>query len=108
MQLLTLNVRWLTHGSWILLYPFTLAVTRLQKRHLPTQTFWRRHVQLVRQTAQMVESQQLHPGRHAPDPTRYMIRTTIIVACALTVAGASWYVAVNMTSPSDLTAIYNF
>jgi drug/metabolite transporter (DMT)-like permease len=36
-----------------------------------------------------------------------MIRTTIIVACALTVAGASWYVAVNMTSPSDLTAIYN-
>jgi drug/metabolite transporter (DMT)-like permease len=32
---------------------------------------------------------------------------TSFVTCALTVAGGSWYVAVNMTSPSDLTAIYN-
>ncbi|KAK6582955.1 hypothetical protein PZA11_004031 [Diplocarpon coronariae] len=30
-----------------------------------------------------------------------------LVTCALTVAGGSWYVAVNLTSPSDLTAIYN-
>ena len=32
---------------------------------------------------------------------------TAFVTSALTVAGGSWYVAVNMTSPSDLTAIYN-
>lgn len=32
---------------------------------------------------------------------------TAFVTCALTVAGGSWYVAVNLTSPSDLTAIYN-
>jgi drug/metabolite transporter (DMT)-like permease len=32
---------------------------------------------------------------------------TSFITCALTVAGGSWYVAVNMTSPSDLTAIYN-
>jgi drug/metabolite transporter (DMT)-like permease len=32
---------------------------------------------------------------------------TALVTCALTIAGGSWYVAVNMTSPSDLTAIYN-
>lgn len=32
---------------------------------------------------------------------------TAFVTCALTVAGGSWYVAVDMTSPSDLTAIYN-
>jgi drug/metabolite transporter (DMT)-like permease len=32
---------------------------------------------------------------------------TSFVTCALTVAGGSWYVAVNLTSPSDLTAIYN-
>ena len=30
-----------------------------------------------------------------------------IVTTSLTVAGASWYVAVDLTSPSDLTAIYN-
>lgn len=32
---------------------------------------------------------------------------TAFVTCALTVAGGSWYVAVDLTSPSDLTAIYN-
>jgi drug/metabolite transporter (DMT)-like permease len=32
---------------------------------------------------------------------------TALVTTALTVAGGSWYVAVDMTSPSDLTAIYN-
>jgi drug/metabolite transporter (DMT)-like permease len=36
-----------------------------------------------------------------------MLRMTAFVTCALTVAGGSWYVAVDMTSPSDLTAIYN-
>lgn len=36
-----------------------------------------------------------------------MLRMTAFVTCALTVAGGSWYVAVNLTSPSDLTAIYN-
>jgi len=36
-----------------------------------------------------------------------MLRKTALVTCALTVAGGSWYVAVNLTSPSDLTAIYN-
>jgi len=30
-----------------------------------------------------------------------------IIASALTFAGSSWYIAVNMTTPSDLTAIYN-
>lgn len=32
---------------------------------------------------------------------------TAFITCALTVAGGSWYVAVDLTTPSDLTAIYN-
>lgn len=36
-----------------------------------------------------------------------MLKMTAFVTCALTVAGGSWYVAVNMTTASDLTAIYN-
>lgn len=31
----------------------------------------------------------------------------VIVTCSLTVAGGSWYVAVDLTTPSDLTVIYN-
>ncbi|MCJ1391893.1 hypothetical protein MMC18_004760 [Xylographa bjoerkii] len=36
-----------------------------------------------------------------------MLKTTAFVTTFLTIAGGSWYVAVNLTSPSDLTAIYN-
>ena len=55
----------------------------------------------------MVETQELSVPRGQHSPIPYMLRMTAFVTCALTVAGGSWYVAVNMTSPSDLTAIYN-
>lgn len=57
----------------------------------------------------MVERQDLH--LHSRDdhrsPIPYMLKTTAFITSALTIAGGSWYVAVNMTTASDLTAIYN-
>jgi len=55
----------------------------------------------------MVELQELEVPRGQRSPIPYMLRMTAFVTSALTVAGGSWYVAVNLTSPSDLTAIYN-
>ncbi|KAH0539124.1 hypothetical protein GP486_008732, partial [Trichoglossum hirsutum] len=57
----------------------------------------------------MVASQELHPtGRAAQrSPVRYLLTRTAIVTSALTIAGGSWYLAVDLTSASDLTAIYN-
>jgi drug/metabolite transporter (DMT)-like permease len=100
---------WLTHSSWSLLWPMQLLIIRIQKRKLSWPAFWRRHVYLVRTTAQMVQNQDLHlnPTTSARSPWRYMFKTTAFVTTFLTVAGGSWYVAVDMTSPSDLTAIYN-
>ncbi|KAL4977358.1 hypothetical protein BDW66DRAFT_39067 [Aspergillus desertorum] len=99
---------YLTHGSWFLLWPVQLLILRIQKRKLLGKAFWRRHVYLLRTTGQMVESQDLRPtsdNRRTPVP--YLLKTTAFVTSALTVAGGSWYVAVNLTTPSDLTAIYN-
>ncbi|EKD17099.1 uncharacterized protein L3040_000376 [Drepanopeziza brunnea f. sp. 'multigermtubi'] len=96
-----------THGSWSLLWPSQLLILRLQNWKMPWETFWRRHIYLVRTTAQMVETQELSVPRNQHSPVPYMLRKTALVTCALTVAGGSWYVAVNLTSPSDLTAIYN-
>lgn len=62
---------------------------------------------LLRTTAQMVETQDISISRSQHSPIPYMLRMTAFVTCALTVAGGSWYLAVNLTSPSDLTAIYN-
>ncbi|PKY08899.1 hypothetical protein P168DRAFT_278440 [Aspergillus campestris IBT 28561] len=97
---------YLTHGSWSLLWPFQLLILRLQNRKMTWDAFWRRHVFLLRTTGQMVEAQDIHPtSRHSPIP--YLLKMTVFVTSALTVAGGSWYVAVNMTTASDLTAIYN-
>ncbi|KAJ5901908.1 hypothetical protein N7495_002436 [Penicillium taxi] len=100
---------YVTHGSWVLLWPFQLLILRIQKRKMSWAAFWRRHCSLLRTTAQMVETQEVHLTTRAShrSPIPYMIKTTAFVTSALTIAGGSWYVAVNMTTASDLTAIYN-
>ena len=106
-----------THGSWVILWPIQLAILRLRNRHVPWATLWRRHVQLLHTTAAMVQTRQLSERRawamttrasvSAGSPAIYIVRTIASIAVALTVAGLSWYVAVNMTTPSDVTAIFN-
>ena len=100
---------YMTHGSWVVLWPATLFLLRLQHWNEPWPTFWRRHVQLLRQTALMVQHQNLHPTprQSQVSPVPYMLKMTAFITCALTLAGGSWYVAVNQTTASDLTAIYN-
>ncbi|KAB8346030.1 hypothetical protein FH972_023082 [Carpinus fangiana] len=98
-----------THGSWSSLWFIQLAILRLQHWNVPWATFWRRHVQILHQTAQMVQhgtihAPNLHPGQN---PWPHLFRMIATITCALTVAGGSWYVAVSMTTASDLTAIYN-
>ena len=109
LQLTPVVQRYLTHSSWSLLWPAQLLVLRIQKRNMPWKTFWRRHKYLLRTTAQMVESQDLQhrisDAQHSPIP--YMLKATAFITTFLTIAGGSWYVAVDLTSPSDLTAIYN-
>ncbi|KAM0555041.1 hypothetical protein ACHAPJ_006389 [Fusarium lateritium] len=100
-----------THGSWIVLWPVQLLILRFQKRDVPWPVFWKRHKQQLRTTAIMIEKQTLdvfHISiQHRARPVRYFVRFTAIITCALTVAGLSWYIAVSLTTPSDLTAIYN-
>lgn len=98
-----------THGSWSLLWPAQLLILRLQKWNQPWPAFWRRHVSLLQSTAQMIEHRTLNiPHEYAKkSPVPYFLRTTAFVTCALTIAGGSWYVAVDLTTASDLTAIYN-
>ena len=57
----------------------------------------------------MVQHQTLHlsPPQAKQSPFPYVLKWTALVTCALTVAGGSWYVAVDLTTASDLTAIYN-
>ncbi|KAG5970483.1 hypothetical protein E4U55_001656 [Claviceps digitariae] len=102
---------WFTHSSWVILWPATVLALRLQKRDQPWAQFWRKHLQVVLSTVTMIELQTINVttpsvarrGR----PIMYLARMTIYITSALTVAGLSWYIAVSLTTPSDLTAIYN-
>jgi drug/metabolite transporter (DMT)-like permease len=100
---------WLTHGSWVFLWPIQFVFLRVSKRKITFANFWRKHKATVHTTAQMVQSQDLHlsPTTTPANPWPYMIKATAFITTFLTVAGGSWYVAVDLTSPSDLTAIYN-
>lgn len=101
--------RFLTHGSWSLLWPTQLLILKLRKPNVPWKVFWRQHSYMIRTTAQMVESKELHPSGLSAQrsPIPYFIRKIAFLTTALTVAGGSWYVAVDLTTASDLTAIYN-
>lgn len=86
-----------------------LLCLRVKNWKQPWRAFWRRHVYMLRSTAQMIETQHLRLSTRdsQKSPVSYMLRTTTLITIALTIAGSSWYVAVNLTSASDLTAIYN-
>lgn len=100
---------YLTHGSWSVLWPVQLLILRLQNLSTPWPVFWRHHTSQLWTTAQMVRYRTLHiPSRYTSvSPIPHMFRTLAFVTCALTIAGGSWYLAVNLTTASDLTAIYN-
>ncbi|KAI9823728.1 MAG: hypothetical protein M1832_002285 [Thelocarpon impressellum] len=100
---------YLTHGSWSMLWPTQLLILKLRKPKVPWRVFMRQHLHQIRTTAQMVETRELHPSprQQQRSPLPYMLRMTAFVTTALTVAGGSWYVAVDLTTASDLTAIYN-
>ncbi|KAK5952288.1 hypothetical protein OHC33_006761 [Knufia fluminis] len=100
---------WLTHGSWIVLWPVQLLILRAQNLKTSWPSFWLQHKRIINSTAQMVEAQTSHPTKvtTSRNPWAYMIKTTAFITTFLTMAGASWYVAIDLTSPSDLTAIYN-
>jgi drug/metabolite transporter (DMT)-like permease len=110
---------YLTHGSWVFLWPLQLLILRSQRQEQPWRRFWEGHVRTLRGIALVVETRDVRAvarGReqrqgglleygHSPWP--YLAKATAVITTALTVAGLSWYLAVSMTTPSDLTAIYN-
>ncbi|KAL2269218.1 hypothetical protein VTJ83DRAFT_4064 [Remersonia thermophila] len=118
----------LTHSSWVFLWPTQFVLLRfLDKRkrkrriaeagHSSWRRFWDEHWRMLRGIALAVETRDVRAAKvagsqgglleygHSPWP--YLAKITAVVTSALTVAGLSWYLAVSMTTPSDLTAIYN-
>lgn len=100
---------YLTHGSWVILWPTQLLILKMRKPNTPWKTFLSGHLSHLRTTAQMImtSSTRLSHSQSQVDPKYYMLKRVTFITCALTIAGSSWFIAVSLTTPSDLTAIYN-
>ncbi|KAK6513310.1 hypothetical protein TWF281_004947 [Arthrobotrys megalospora] len=98
---------YLTHGSWTFLWPAQLLVLRLRKRQIPFKNILRSHLSLLRSTIDMILQGDRSNHQDIAHPFHYLLRCIALVTTALTIAGSTWYIAVNLTTPSDLTAIYN-
>lgn len=98
-----------THGSWVVLWPVQMLILMLCNPHQSRRVFLISQVEHLKTTCRMIMAQSTHlsPAQAKVDPTPYAVRKILTITCVLTIAGSTWYVAVNMTTPSDLTAIYN-
>lgn len=113
---------YVTHSSWTLLWPMQILFLRIRKWYLPFNTFFRLHLDNVLSTAQMIvdvneekkSGTQKHHNRrgHAQkigsiSPLIEILKFCLVLFVALTIAGSSWYISINLTTTSDITAIYN-
>ncbi|KAF3934998.1 hypothetical protein ABW20_dc0100730 [Dactylellina cionopaga] len=106
---LIFSSRYLSHGFYVILWPGLLAYERFMQSEKPWGRFFEDHFFVLRRTAQYVEHQTLDltSSQTMKSPLPYMLKTCFIQCCALNTAAITWFVAANMTTPSDLTAINN-
>lgn len=95
---------YVTHSSWSLLWPLQIVVLRLRKWKLPFREFMRGHLANIYSTATKVVE---HNVTETTDVKRYFIKVILTICVSLNLAGSSWYLAINLTTAGDLTAIYN-
>ncbi|RVD84750.1 uncharacterized protein DFL_006476 [Arthrobotrys flagrans] len=102
-------ILYLSHGFYFIMWPGLLIFERFQQSGKPWDRFFEDHFFVLRRTAQYVQHQTLDltSSQIAQSPLRYMVMTCFIQCCALNIAAVTWFVAANMTTPSDLTAINN-
>jgi drug/metabolite transporter (DMT)-like permease len=95
---------YVTHSSWCLLWPLQICILRLRKWKVPFREFLRGHLANIYSTASLIAE------NNVAEPIsvrRYFIRIILTICVALNLAGSSWYLAINLTTAGDLTAIYN-
>lgn len=100
-------VMYITHSCMMLLFPLqllTLWIAKFIQRRETIPVFYRKHTAHLRHTAILVAKKD---GYAADQLLRFFAYVSSVVSIAVNLAGASWYIAVNMTTTADLTAIFN-
>lgn len=95
---------YLTHSSWWLNGVGLFLFLRLKNRRQSSAAVFHR---MVDDVSRMVHEIEQHSRFVRGNPWRHMAFVVAVLGICLTIAGGTWYVAVNLTTASDVSAIYN-
>ncbi|KAK4496546.1 hypothetical protein PRZ48_012526 [Zasmidium cellare] len=105
---------YVTHSSLILPWLCHVAYLRWKDRHVPYMTWMREYNNQLRGSIATIDAF----AKHGPSmiwkrqgqvagPLDFLASTMGVVTIVLTVSGVSWFTSLSLTTPADLTAIYN-
>lgn len=100
-------VMYVTHSCMMFLLPLQFLTAWMFKNFQcgdSFRTFCNRNIEQLKHTALLVAA---NNGYKSSQVKLWLYQTVSILAIALNLAGASWYIAVNMTTTAELTAIFN-
>lgn len=105
---INLTPRYLHHSSWSLMGPLQFLFIRLTSpANLSTWPLLRSHLHSLRTTAAHIHSESPFAMYPSLSPQKYMFYVIGTLTVTLTIAASTWFLAVSLTSTSDVTAMYN-
>jgi drug/metabolite transporter (DMT)-like permease len=75
--------------------------------NMSTGSLFRAHIHSLKTTAAHILSESPYAMRRNLTPQRYMFFVVALLTTTLTIAASTWFVAVALTTASDVTAMYN-
>ncbi|KJX96432.1 DUF6 domain protein [Zymoseptoria brevis] len=105
---------YITHSSLILPWIVHLAYLRWQSRKTPYTVWVRDYNNSLRSSISTIDAFATSAPRlvlklpgHTAGPLDFLASSMAIVTLVLTASGMSWFLSLSLTTPADLTAIYN-
>lgn len=105
---------YITHSCLALPWLCHLAYLRFQDRQLPYKIWVKNYNNQLRGAISSVDAYATNGPwmlfkfhGHVAGPLDFLATAMAIITIVLTASGLSWFVALSLTTPSDLTAIYN-
>jgi drug/metabolite transporter (DMT)-like permease len=105
---------YITHSSLCLPWLCHIAYLRWRNRKIPYKSWVREYNNELRASIATVEAYATQGPRmvikrqgHTGGPLDFLATSMGIVTIVLTASGLSWFVSLSLTTPADLTAIYN-
>jgi len=96
------------HSSWAIMGPLQFLFLRVTSpSNMSTGSLLRSHIHSLRTTAAHILSESPYAMRPNLTPQKYMFYVIATLTITLTIAASTWFLAVGLTSASDVTAMYN-